>query len=168
MAIRIFGEICIGGRVTESQLAEIADLLTKEGGILSDLEYDYEKITPADIIKAVEIAVPYKLVYASNTHAPYGAFPELEKYLEDNNIAYDRLSEPYDSFDGMIVRYRPGIGKATIPTTATGDEVVPMSSVNKALELLINGKTEDGIKLLEDYVVNYPELESFMMMIFDE
>lgn len=63
--------------------------------------------TPADLRTAVDEASGVLKLYDDD--APHGSFPDLERLLVAEGIAFDRASDAEGAESGEVVRYRPGM-----------------------------------------------------------
>src|SRR5690606_19447394 len=68
------------------------------------------------------------------TRAPGGAFQDLEAYLVEQNIPFDRHTEAADGYDGEAVYFRPGMQEpACYSADQNGDPRVSVTEIRKAL-----------------------------------
>jgi len=102
----------IGGEVTHEQYRTIQEL-TDEGAQV-DLGQFYE---------------------IGHDRTRGGAFAELEAYLTEQHMAFDRYSAPALGYDGWLVQYRPGMHEP-VESPASGDNqerVVPVQAIHTLL-----------------------------------
>jgi hypothetical protein len=80
-----------------------------------------------------------------------GQFAELEPWLEEHNIGFDRHSDAGAEFSAELVRFRPGWPAPTVTLLdAIGREVILTEYILEALHLLRGGKTAAAIKHLAE------------------
>jgi hypothetical protein len=67
--------------------------------------------------------------------ARWGAFEALEAYLIEQQIPFDRYSEPALGYDGRLAQFRPGMDEpAEFPASGdTGEWVVPVGAIRPLL-----------------------------------
>jgi hypothetical protein len=104
----------------------------------------------------------------SHANARDGEFPELESYLSELGIPFDRYSDSYFEYSPQVFYNRPE-GSMTVVLTNEGLEYIPMDDVRKlvaviqdpekmredvlaAVEELLSNYGSAGIKPIEDYV----------------
>lgn len=111
------------------------------------------------------------LLWLCDEEARGGSFDELEEWLEENDIPFDRRSDAKFEYDGGIQYFRPGLGVIEIVwrcTTQEGNPLISHAEGRKALHLLKCGGTmniEAGIKVLEDELgPDIPDLPPFQII----
>jgi len=130
MSDRFPAKISIGGKIPVSLKDELAKLIWQE-----DFEFvngwGYENtITDLGEVQSAldDAAKENRPVCFSDDQARYGEFKELEKFLVENNIDFDRVS---DSFAENVCRD----GKLTrFYLSQTGLLLVPYDDVRKAID----------------------------------
>ena len=146
----------IGGRITRAQLKRIEELAksyaaySRGGG-----EFD-----GYDDAKGFEGEEPYLRLYLPN--APWGMAEELEAYLKQQKIPFDRYTGPNYGDDGVMVFYRPELGDEPIERPAVeGEVIVAASDVREVIEKTTgrDDLVEQLKKLIGDDVPPLPPVE---------
>lgn len=100
-----------------------------------------------------ELTATEKELSFFTTRAPGGAFYDLEQYLIEHVIPFDRWSEAGYGYDGEIVYFRAGMKEpARYPADQEGNPQVSVSAVGKAIE---------ETRTYEDLVARLKELGPF-------
>lgn len=128
MADRFPANIIIGGPVPRSCLDELFTLL-------NDLEEEYnsfcfELATEEDLLKALNDDGLFK---GFRAEASYGCFYDLEAFLQEHKISYDRYSDPYYEYAGQQVKHRPDLKEPHICEADSEGEPYLSLSVLKPL-----------------------------------
>jgi hypothetical protein len=71
-----------------------------------------------------------------------GAFPELEAYLIEESIAFDRFSEPALGYDGRLAQFRPGMAEPA-EFTASADDHERLVAVRE-IEAILSSHLRQG------------------------
>jgi hypothetical protein len=82
-----------------------------------------------------------------------GQFEQLEAFLEEHDVAFNRHSDAGAEFSSEVVRFRAGWPAPTVTLTdACGREVILTEHVVEALQMLRAGKSAEAIKHLAELV----------------
>ena len=116
MSDRIAAEIYIGGQVKRSVISALLEAIEREG-----LEQDWGLALPRleteeALLKRVNDEGVLRF-YA--TYALWGELRDLEDFLTEHCIAFDRHHGPYGEYSGETRRYRPGMKK---PVSCLADD----------------------------------------------
>jgi len=137
----------IGGPIPRQIIPELIDCI--EGDCLSD-DYGAKPIEPKSAEDLLELAIdengdPGTLkLYHEEAHN--GEFDELEEFLEEHSIGFDRHGDGGGDFSPEIKRYRAGWLAPTITfLDGAGQELIPSFDVGEGLKLLRAGKTAEAI-----------------------
>jgi len=132
MADRMSAEIWIGGRLRRSLLEELP---------VSDLCLDWDhnhlqSTSEADILAARD---EDGLLHFSDAEAAWGEFVELENWLRNRKLPFQRHSEGKYEYSPRLVAFRPDLkGKRNqdidLLATQTGNPVVEMVSIEKIID----------------------------------
>jgi len=140
MGERFAAEITIGGEIKEELISPIAGLLDAENVQPGWGEGSYNNA--AEIEAEIRAGVCRFRVDEQS----WGEFPELEAFLEENNIAFDRQHAARYEYQGEVVKFRPGMD---IPVTATaldsGKQTIPAS-------LVLNLLKYDTVKTIKEKI----------------
>ena len=71
------------------------------------------------------------MLWLTDDQARWGQFEELDCFLRDNKIPYDRHSTGKYDYDADTASFRPDIGLYTWPTNMEGQPVVAGSTLQK-------------------------------------
>src|SRR5205823_83230 len=112
--------LCIGGEITEQQYQAI------------------QRLTSDD---AEAVAGEFYEVW--DHQASGGAFPELEAYLIEESIAFDRFSEPALGYDGQLDQFRPGMAEP-VAFTASADHEERLVAVREIEAILSSHHRQGG------------------------
>lgn len=75
----------------------------------------------------------------ADSQASYGQFTDLEDFLQDEGISFDRHSDAHYEYDGEIRYWRPGMVTAdSIPATQGGDALIRVDLLTDLIEKLGN------------------------------
>lgn len=141
MGEHFFGEISIGGQVTREQLERMARIEPLLEGLAPH--------TPTDR-RAGEHGPEVRdgVLYLGDEKASYGEFSDLEAYLQEQGIPYDRHSSGYHEYSAEESSHRPGIGCFTAPATDGGsilaDAVAVLSYIGRGLAIDDLPSPDDG------------------------
>jgi hypothetical protein len=140
----------IGGPVPRGLIPELIEQIQRET-LRDDFGGSPIKATSADELLALaqdDEGNPGALkLYDERTHN--GEFAQLESFLEEHGVAFNRHSDAGDEFSSEVARFRPGWPAPTVTLTdALGREMIPTEYVVEALEMLRSGKRAKAIKHL--------------------
>jgi hypothetical protein len=135
---RMCCEIYIGGQVTKALLPELIKVINEEG--VED-EYGNGELkleNQEQLLKYVENGV-LRFVHAEKAN---GEFGELEGWLQENGIPFNRTTEQYHDYDAEDVTWLPGMDSPLVLyKDAMGNENIPGEVVREALQALITYST---------------------------
>jgi hypothetical protein len=130
MADRMAAEIWIGGTVPRSLLDEFP---------ISDLRLDWDE-QPIDATSEEGILSARDergLLHFADCEAAWGEFQELEDWLRENGIPFERRSCGKYEYDPCLVQFRPDLpdkpDRYTL-TTQEGGPVVCCNEIEKAMQ----------------------------------
>ncbi len=126
MADYMAAEILIGGRIPASIVPELCQAIRQERLGLDYGRACFDPDTASDLLEACRADSHGALVLKlSDDQARWGEFEQLERFLQDNAIAYTRRSEGKYDCDPEQVEFRPGQGVVVIPTNSAGKPACP-------------------------------------------
>ncbi len=125
MADRFWGRICIGGPVPAELVESLCDVIAALGAELDTGVGDFQPKSADCLLNAVD----EDHLELFDHHAPFGEFPELEEFLRENDIPYDRRSEGKYEYDPELVMFRPGRDPVYVYTTQDGNPVMDVAPV---------------------------------------
>lgn len=125
MADYMAAEILIGGRIPANIVPELCQAIRQER---LGLDYDracFEPDSASDLVEACRADSHGALVLKlSDDQARWGEFEQLERFLQQNGIAYTRRSEGKYDCDPEQVEFRPRQSVVVIPTNSAGKPMV--------------------------------------------
>lgn len=149
--------ITIGGRVPAAAVAGLCDAVSEAYVALDWDGDDFKPAVGADLLGPVNAEGVLHLV----THdAANGRFDDLEKFLVEHRIPFNRSTDPVDDGGGERVEYRPGQKGPTVWVEA-GDKI--MVDRQPIVDLLAEAETDTANPRWPDRVV----LESVLQRIRD-
>lgn len=150
MADRRSAEIAIGGSIPSHLVPELISLLQAEGICLTG---DEERFTPCKAEDLLESACangnpgPLRLL---DHEVAEGRFADLEAFLVEHRLAFERWSAGSREADPELVRFRPGMFRPIrYPATSTKKPLVEMAPVAEALRAIRRGENERAVLLLD-------------------
>ena len=157
MSDRMAAEIWIGGKLPRSLLNEFP---------ISDLRLDWDE-SPVDATSEEGILSARDesgLLHFADCEAAYGEFAELEGWLREHNIPFQRQSSGRYEYDPCFVEFRPDLpGKPDryTLTTQEGAPVICREEIEKALQSmarLVKDKKRSAEKRLQAWERIYRKL----------
>ena len=137
-----WGQMNIGGRVTARQFHE-----------MQKLEDSLQGVDPLDLPEEAaggygEKPMLYKgVLYFGDPQASYGQFEELEEYLIEQGIPFDRNSDGYFEYPPESRSSRPGVGAVRADSVEQGGIV---SDTKQMLDYIKRGLSVEDIVALGD------------------
>ena len=98
------GKISIGGTIPRKVAEELCGRIRDENVGLEYGEHDFQPETPKDLAEGAPAGAPLDLYHEE---ASYGMFDDLEAFLVENGIAFDRCHDPHAEYDEEMVMFRP-------------------------------------------------------------
>jgi hypothetical protein len=94
--------------------------------------------------------------------AAWGQFLELESACRDLDLPYRRHSEGYWDHPPQLVFWQPGMEDTEeVTTDREGDMLASMDTLREARDHLRAGRAAEALALLEETVIEVPELPAF-------
>jgi hypothetical protein len=158
MAERFPTEVIIGGKVPTAAVSGLLEAIRTEGLYLDWSDTDFDVQTADDLLAAVG---KDGLLHLTDADRSWGEVKELEAYLRENNIAYDKLVSGKYEYDAGLASFRPDMGEPYVSvTTADFCPVVAITRVKEARDLLRQSKPRAALELLEELCgPEVPDLE---------
>lgn len=160
MADYFWGEIEIGGPVPLS----LVERLLGEIGQHVDRDSIGTRFTAADPASLLaQLDENTGLLHLVNEQARYGQFEELEEFLRNHEIAYDRRSFGKYEFTPEEARFRPGMDEPAVRLLTHDDTpVADWRDVHEARKLLEGGHAKAALaKLCQVLGPEVPPLAPF-------
>ena len=116
MSETIAAEIRVGGKVALSLVPDLCQRIAQEGVALDWGEGQFSPTTKEDLLEAREDRDGAILLCLYDDQARFGEFAELETFLREQSVSFDRLSEAKYEYAAQIVSFRPDTGLVELPT----------------------------------------------------
>jgi hypothetical protein len=104
MSDRFAAQITIGGTIPRSLVEGLCNEISASGG---STDWGETNCEPSDERSLLNLRGENGTITLYDSEARYGEFPELEAFLIDHGIPFDRLSEAKWEYDGEVVKFRP-------------------------------------------------------------
>jgi hypothetical protein len=161
----VAAHIYIGGEVKKSQLPGLLKAIRDEG-----CDFEWNGDTDTNFTKASDILDNLDdqgHLHLGSGNAAEGMFETLEKFLRDNQIAYNRYGDGLSgSWDAVVNFYRKGYKEdIDLVVANNGDPVIAASVAIEAFNALKVGNVHAALEALapyQKYVV--PELPPFQLV----
>jgi hypothetical protein len=135
MAERMAAEIHVGGKITPELAEELCGCLRTAG---VQPEYGSGHFEPQNASELLQAKDGDHLRFYDD-EATWGEFADLEEFLEEHGIPFDRYSDGKYEYDCEVKRFRPEIGVSICVTNKSGlsmVEAVSLKPVERALKRL--------------------------------
>lgn len=162
------GEISIGGEISETILLELFNVLEEWG-----LGYDLNE-GPAVFSSVKDIRLDAEGHFSlCDSTASYGMFEELETFLKDKNLPYNRWSSSCVGYDAELSYFRPGYDVVNESVTSNYDRYITRAELGKMVSELEEITTEGVtgwirvkgiIQKLKDMSKDLSELPRFIVV----
>jgi hypothetical protein len=161
MADRMAAEIWIGGKLSRSLLDEFP---------ISDLRLDWDEtpIDPTSEDGILSARDENGLLHFADCEAAWGEFEELEGWLREHSIPFQRQTSGKYEYDPCFVEFRPDLpckpDRYTL-TTQNGAPVISREEIEKAMHgmaKLVNDKRRTAEKRLQAWERIYRRLSRSM------
>ena len=144
MSDRFAAQITVGGTIKRSLVEELCGVISQSGAG-PDWEGGCEPQNEADLL---ELVGENGTMVLHDCQACYGQFDDLEQFLEEHEIPFDRHSEAKYEYDGELVKYRPGHGCDVFEATQDGRVCVKVAEVEDIVRRLDSVETLGKRELL--------------------
>ena len=159
------GEIWIGGKVPAGLIAELCEVISRQGLGLEWGDARFKPSSAADLLEVREEIDGVPLLHLCNDEAPWGQFDELEGFLQQHRISFRRQSDGKWEYDPEIVEYRPGSEPIRLLANHAGAPVVTVEEFgeidtqwSQAINLIEGGSTARGIRELKNGLAQFRDL----------
>jgi hypothetical protein len=132
MADRMACEIWIGGTITAA-LAEGLCAVIRD--MNASLEWGGGVFAPGSVKELLDANDDGHLHLYDDDRA-WGEFEDLEEFLREHKIPYDRQTASRYEYDAEEAIYRPGIGMEVNPTNGSGNPVVEVAAIKPVVQSL--------------------------------
>jgi hypothetical protein len=148
MSDRFPGEIRIGGNVPADLLEEFLGEIEASGAKVGG--YDGSAFTGGTAEELCRALDGNGHLFLVDDEARYGTFEELEDFLCEHGIPYDRHSDARFEWDAENVKFRPGMDRPLeTPSNGNGDELLRADGIRPIVKELARlataGLTKDEL-----------------------
>jgi hypothetical protein len=154
MSEHIAAEIRIGGRMPASLVPALCQSIAHEAVALDWGEGRFSPTTKEDLLEAREDRDGVLLLRLYDTEASWGQFEQLEHFLRDHGIPYDRLSDPKYEYMGQLAMFRSGTDPLELPTDpqhrpiVLADELEPVvTSLSQSIRHMEGGDVQRALEV---------------------
>jgi hypothetical protein len=151
MSERFPAVITIGGKIPRKLIPDLIDVINTSG---AGVEWGNHN-TFEGLETLTEVVGNNDHLVLCDDEARYGEFEDLECFLRNNDIPFDRHSAAWYEYDGDIVSFRPKSSDNDNETwhfhaTQNGNRMVSFDKVSKVRDLLIQDQILEAAFLLND------------------
>jgi hypothetical protein len=143
----IAAEIRIGGVVPPARVPKLIEAIEREGVTVTWEEYPFEAKTADDLL---ELALDSKghpsTLNLVDHQARWGQFENLEAFLVQHSIAFDRFTEAKYEYSAEHAWFRPGMPEPVVATTDSGHSPVVSFSVLEELDGMLAKSQVDKVR----------------------
>lgn len=173
MGERAFASIDIGGSMPKSLLKMFMSMIKDSGAGPEDsgVEFLFQgEHTNWSNRKRIEFLVQHHngaFLHLADGEAVGAMFEELETWLKNNNIPFDRHSDAHWEWGASNYYFRPGGTDVVMTSDYNGNDVVEAHLVRSAREALSDGNAHAALKFLDDALGDaaaIPELPPFKVI----
>ena len=132
MADRMAADIWIGGTISATLAEELCAVVCDTG---ASLEWGGGVFAP-HTVKELLVANDNGHLHLYDDDRAWGEFADLEEFLRDHKIPYDRQTASRYEYDAEEAIYRPGIGLEVNPTMGSGNPIVEVASLQPVVRSL--------------------------------
>jgi len=148
MSDRFPGKITIGGNIPCALLGQFLGAVRSSGASAGDYgDSPFEGATAEDLRGALDEDGHLRL---ADPEACYGQFDDLEGFLQEHGIPFDRHSDARYEFDAVNVMFRPGMERPVVAASNNaGDSLTDADSLRpvarELARLATAGLTKDEL-----------------------
>jgi hypothetical protein len=133
MADYVSAQISIGGRVAREAVAGLCQAICDQGLALGWCEAPFQPASDKESLAARKEVAGALVLSLCADEVAWGVFPELEAFLEEQGISYDRFHEAKYEIEATVKQFRPGRGAVEFSSTLSQVIVVPAAPVWRAM-----------------------------------
>lgn len=151
-----YGTIYIGGRVTPGQVQTILTILADYRPEWLAMPEAVKGMVPPDYPHHIDFEPDRKHIVA-NGEVPWGAYGELEEYLQREGIRFQRETEPAFGESGRIVYFQPDTGIVERCSLGDGD-FDPIITAHELRKAIAATRTREQLIERLEAMLTIPEL----------
>jgi hypothetical protein len=137
MSDYIAAYIRIGGTVSKQLVPELCRAITQQRLALEWGETHFAPTSAGELLEVRTSVSGADVLQLCDDDACWGEFAELEKFLIDHGIGFDRLHEAKFDINARLTQFRPDSGQHDFQTTVEGHVVVPLQDVQHLRDDLV-------------------------------
>ncbi len=157
MSDRIPALIEIGGPIPRALVPKLLRRIKAEGLRWNWCEEPVAASTPEELLTELK-RHDSEVLSIGDDQAAWGEF-ELEDFLMEHNITFDRRSDAKYEHDGLLVQFRPGMKEpAERLATQDGEATLRLDDLRPIQKLLRKGKHHEALAELDKLLDAIPPL----------
>ncbi len=158
MSDRFPGLIEIGGPLSRGLVPELLARVQAKTLRWDWCEDAVQATTPDELVDELR-QHDCSVLSAGDDEACGGCFPDLEDFLVEHGIAFNRRSDAKYEYDGELVYFRPGMQEpGWIRATQDGEPVVLLDDLQNVRPLLRQGDHQQALAKLDELLDAIPPL----------
>jgi hypothetical protein len=161
MSERMATWIAIGGNLPQALLPELCKAISDEQ---LSREWGGKPFEPTDADDLKDAIDELGQLFLCHEEATGGAFDNLETFLRQSGLPYNRHAAAKYEYDTQLVQFRPGLGVLNHLASEDGRPLVEQSEVQKIREALQAGNAEEALTLAEKLCPKRPQLPPFQIV----
>ena len=130
MSDHIAAYIRIGGTVPKRLVEPLCRVITQEQLALDWGEAHFSPSSGQELLEVRTNVYGADVLQLYDDDARWGEFADLEKFLIEHGIGFDRFHEAKFDINARLTQFRPGSGRHDFNTTVEGHVVVPLQDVH--------------------------------------
>jgi hypothetical protein len=128
------GAIQIGGELSADDVTELCGAILDAGLSLDWGGEPFEPASAEDLLAAVDADTGQLRLF--DDQACFGHFNDLEAWLKEHGLPFDRQSDAYCEYDGETVSFRRDVGVVWHVASQDGEPLVKADEVEQARDVL--------------------------------
>ena len=153
MADRMAVEIEIGGPVPRRLVDDLIVAIRSEALSLCSDEGPFTATTADQLLELSSRDGRQGTLHLLEHEVAWGRLEELESFLIEHGIAFDRWTEAKYEYDAELVQFRAGMKQPVcIVTLQNKEPVIAVRALKPVARALVRGQTDRAFKLLKQAV----------------
>ena len=153
MSETIAAEIRVGGKVAASLVPQLCQRIAQEVVALDWGEGRFSPMTREDLLEAREDRDGVLLLCLYDDQARWGEFAELETFLREHGLAFERLSDAKYEYSAQVASFRPKTGLVELTTDpqhrpiVLAEELEPLGmSLSRVIRQIEQGDVQKALR----------------------
>jgi hypothetical protein len=140
----------IGGPIPRDVVPELLKRVKAEGLRWNWCDDALQASTPEELLAELK-QHDSEVLSVGDDEAAGGQFEDLERFLVQHGIAFDRQCNAKYEYDGLLVQFRPGMDEpAENLATQDGDPTLRLDALRPIQRLLRKGKGREALAKLDE------------------